>query len=797
MKKFDLSGIWQLSGGGYNTEGNIPGSVYSILLENKLMDDPFYRDNELKALEIMDNEFAFSRNFIYKKPDCPVLLHCDGLDTICDIYINSKHIAYTDNMHRSWEFAVENLLVNGENEITITVHPTDAYIKAKQAKKPLSGAPECMAGFGYIRKAYCMMGWDWGARLPDGGIWRDIYLLEKNSARITDFHITQRHENGKVFVTPEVKTDADCDIKLTVTSPDDISFSLDVNRENEIKNPELWWPNGLGKQALYTFKAELLENGNIVDCQTKEIGLRTLKLIREKDRWGESFCHEVNGIKFFAMGADYIPEDSIYSRITPSRTEKLLQICKDSNFNAIRVWGGGYYPDDYFFEYCDKMGLVVFIDLMFACVHNDTSPEMIANIKAEIEENLTRIRHHACIGVISGNNEMEAVHAWSQVLTWLDDYLDLFEELIPNIVKKVCPYIPYIPSSPTSFGHVIEPSNENYGDSHYWAVWHGNQPFTEYRNHYFRYLSEFGFQSFPCEKTVNSFTEEKDRNIFSRIMEMHQKSFTANGKILNYLSMTYKYPAEFGTLLYASQLLQADAIKYGVEHLRRNRGRCMGTLYWQLNDTWPVASWSSIDYYGRFKALQYYAKRFYTPVLLSCMEIGEKDARPIVNTERTVDYTTKATLCLTNDTLNTVTGDVIWELRNRNGEILQSGSQTVTVEPLSVKWLEEMDFNKTDVNNNYFSYRFIVDGKATCDSTALFTAPKYFDFKDPELSYELNGDEITVFAKGFAKSVEIDSPDSDFILEDNFFDMNAGSKTVKILSGTPKNIKLRSVYDIR
>ncbi len=796
MKKFSLNGSWTLQGAGYKAEGTVPGSVYSFLLDAKLMEDPFYRDNELQALSLMDNEFTFSRKFDYHSNNT-VLLHCDGLDTLCDIYINGSHVAYTDNMHRIWEFDVTDKLINGENEIKIVFHPVDSYIKEKQAKRPIRGASECMAGFPYLRKANCMMGWDWGPRLPDAGIWRDIYLLEKDSARISDFHILQHHENGEVFIEPVVSTDKPAKVRLILTGPDGNACELTPNEKNKIDNPKLWWPNELGEQPLYTVKAEIIENSVVVDCSQKRIGLRTLELVRERDKYGESFYHRVNGVPFFAMGADYIPEDNILSRVTPERSEKLLKACKSSHFNTIRVWGGGYYPDDWFFDLCDELGIILFYDMMFACCLIPDDKEFVSNVKVEFIDNLKRIRHHACIAIISGNNEIESIFASSRFKEHYPVYYELFDDILPELIKELCPYLPYVSSSPSTCGRFIDPNNENYGDGHYWEVWHQDKPFTEYRNKFFRYLSEFGFQSFPCEKTVNSFTLPEDRNVFSRIMEMHQRNGSANGKILSYLSDTYLYPTDFATLLYASQLLQAESIKYGVEHFRRNRGRCMGTLYWQLNDIWPVASWASIDYYGRYKALQYYAKRFYNPILISCCETGERETRPCVNTERTVDYQTKAQLAVTNDTLESVTGTVLWELRNTKNEIIKNGSEEITVEPQSIFMLTEIDFNKCDVNTTYLYYRLVCDNNTVGEGSVLFTAPKYFNFESPNLRYEIRENEITVFADKYAKSVEIDSPDSDFVLSDNYFDMNAGSKTVKILEGIPKTISLRSVYDIR
>ncbi len=806
MQKFMLNGKWNMSGGSFNCAGTVPGSVYSFLLDNKLMDDPFYRDNERQALKLLENDFDFSRKFVFEKSDYPVLLHCDGLDTLCDIFINGKYIAHTDNMHRTYEFDISDALVNGENEIKITCFSPNKFVREMNAKQELHGSTDCLKGHPHLRKASCMMGWDWGPMLPDAGIWKDIYLLTVNSDRINEVHITQRHENGKVFVTPIVKTQKNiADIVVNVTSPNGDTFTLLANTENEIESPMLWWPNGFGEQNLYTFNIELFENGQAVDKDTKRIGLRELKLIREKDKWGECYCHEINGIRFFAMGADYIPEDNIFSRYSKERTYNLIKQCRDCNFNAIRVWGGGIYPHDYFFDACDEMGLVVFNDLMFACMMVPAYKSMHDNIAVEIRENLTRIRHHASLAIISGNNEMEeaVVHWWPNIDGYSEfkaNYIKIFENMIPRIVEEVCPYIPYVSSSPTSFGYGIDPRNENYGDCHYWEVWHGNKPFTEYRNHHFRYLSEFGFESFPCEKTVNSFTLPEDRNIFSRIMEMHQRCKGANKKILTYLADTFKYPNDFGTMLYASQLLQAEAIRYGVEHLRRNRNdnRCMGALYWQLNDIWPVASWASIDYYGRYKALQYVAKRFFAPVMISCAEIGETTTRPYVIMQPDFfDFSTQARLSVTNETTNDVNGVVNWELRSADSKILQSGQENIIVPALSSLWLDNIDFNKTDVENNYMSFSFVVDGNVVSEGTVLFTVPKHFNFINPNLRYEINGDEITVYADAYAKSVEIDSPDSDFILSDNYFDMNAGSKTVKILEGIPKTIKLRSVYDIK
>ncbi len=797
MKKFFLNGTWKIESKGIKTEGEIPGSVYSAMLKNGLMQDPRYRDNELSALGITDDEFVFTRKFTYRKQAEKIALVCEGIDTLCDLYLNGRFVAHTDNMHRTYRFDVSGYLADGENEIKAVFPPLDEFIKKKYAEREICGCSNPMKGFMYVRKAHYMLGWDWGPRLPDAGIWRDIYLAEEDLPFITDFIIEQKHTGGRALLVPKVKTSAPCDTEIRLICPDGTVRSMENGKETAVEDPELWWPNGLGDQPLYTVTAQCVSDGKICDEQQKRIGLRSLKLIREKDEWGESFCHEINGVRFFAMGADYIPEDNILSACNGERTEKLLSDCVFANHNAIRVWGGGYYPDDRFFDICDELGLVVFFDLMFACTFYPFGEEFNNNALSEIDDNIKRIRHHACLGLISGNNEIEEKFCWYKNETVKKDYIAFFEKEIPALLGKIAPNIAYVPSSPSSFGGGVDPRNENVGDSHYWEVWHADKPFSEYRNHYFRYLSEFGFQSFPCKKTVDSFTAPEDRNIFSRVMELHQRNYGGNGKIMKYLSQYYLYPTEFETLLYASQLLQAEAIRYGAEHFRRNRGRCMGTLYWQLNDVWAGASWSSIDYFGRYKALHYASKRFYAPVAISCEETGEFSERFDVTNERCDGYETKAKLFVVNESKRRVCGNVVWKLCNSYGNVLKESKSELVVEPFSSANLPEIDFGKTDVNENYLWYEYETDGVVVSYGSVLFTKPKYFGFKDPELSVERVGNKLIVSSKAYARFVEIYSPDGDFVLSDNFFDMNKGEREVEIVRGEPKTLAVRSVYDIR
>ena len=499
------------------------------------------------------------------------------------------------------------------------------------------------------------------------------------------------------------------------------------------------------------------------------------------------------------MGADYIPEDNILRRVTPERTRRLLEDAADAHHNAIRVWGGGYYPDDWFFDACDELGLVVWQDFMFACAMYELTPAFEASIRAEAEDNVRRLRHHASLGLWSGNNEMEigVVENWyDQTPRQVTDYVKMYEYILPQVLFSTDPDACYWPASPSSGGSFDNPNDPNRGDVHYWQVWHGNKPFTDYRSHFFRYASEFGFQSFPCKKTIESFTLPEDRNIFSYVMEKHQRNGSANGKIMTYLAQTFLYPGTFDHLLYASQLMQMEAIRYGVEHWRRNRGRCMGAIYWQLNDCWPVTSWASIDYFGRWKALHYASKRFFAPVLLSCEEEGALSQLPNLNAEPLAPIEKSIRLNVSNETREAVTARVVWSLRDPMARVLASGEDVITVDALSARWLPKHDFPDADLYGSYAAYELWMGGERVSGGTALFCAPKHFRFADPQLHLTVEQDAVTVTASAYARSVEIVCEDGDVLLEDNYFDLNAESRRVRILRGEGSVFTVRSVYDI-
>lgn len=814
-EQVNLGGAWRMREADNETwhSAHVPGSVYADLMADGTMPNPFWRENELDAFERMKKDYVYQRTFTVSEAQLAhahVELVCEGLDTLAHVSLNGREIAFADNMHITWVWDVKEQLHAGENTLEIRFDSPILYCAKKAEEAPGWESSDATPGFRHLRKAHCMFGWDWGPRLPDAGIWRPIFLRTWDTARLENALMLQAHHDGVVDVTIRPEIAGESAWSAEITAPDGEVIIIPETTAAEqvitIEHPQLWWPNGLGKQPLYRVTVRLATG----DTRVWRIGLRTMTVSREKDEWGEEFCHVVNGMKVFAMGADYIPEDNILARVTPERTRRLLEDCKAANFNAIRVWGGGYYPDDAFYDICDELGLLVWQDLMYACAFYDLTPDFERSIRVETHQNVARLRHHASLALICGNNEMEMFMAgansalinhrtWEFVPTYphhITDYVKMFEYILPAIVKETAPQTYWWPASPSSGGNFDAPNDENRGDNHYWDVWHGEKPFTEYRKFFFRYASEFGFQSFPCLKSVEQFTLPDDRNIFSRVMERHQRNQAANGKILSYLSQTFRYPNSFDDLLYASQLMQAEAIRYGVEHWRRNRGRCMGAIIWQLNDIWPVASWASIDYYGRWKALHYAAKRFFAPVMISAEEEGELSQNPKINEYHPAPLEKSFRLNVCNETLRDVTGEVVWALRTPDGAIVRQNQQTLTIPAMSAKWLDKVDCADASLTGHYVSFAFVVDDVAVSEGTCIFCAPKHFEFVNPRLTVETRGDTLVVTSHAYAKQVWLESEDADLLLDDNAFDMNPGTKVVRVLRGSAEKVRGRSVWDL-
>ncbi len=789
----------------------VPGSVYADLLADGAMEDPYWKDNEYAALKLMEKEYIYETRF---NPKAEVIacdrkiLHFYGLDTLATVYLNDAVILEADNMHREWDADVTDILAPSDNKLKIVFHSSTKFIARAYAECPTQGTEDSMQGFPHIRKAHCAFGWDWGPHEPDAGIYRDVELRGINEIFLDNVYITQTHTKAggvTLKLKPEFrhsngKAAKAVDYRVELTCPNGETTMYEGSPKSiKVENPKLWWPNGYGEHPLYMVKLVAQDAiGQEISCE-KRIGLRTMTVTREKDQWGESFAFTINGVQIFAMGADYIPEDNVIGRVTPETTRKLLERAVFANFNCIRVWGGGYYPENWFYDACDELGLLVWQDFMFACAMYELTPKFEANIRAEFVDNIRRLRHHASLGLWCGNNEMESFASkgtWVSKPSEIDDYFKMYEEILPEILGKEDPNTFYWPASPSSGGHFDNPDDENRGDVHDWSVWHADASFSIYRDRFHRFISEFGFQSFPSEKTVDTFTDDPaDKNIFSYVMEKHQRNGSANGKIMSYMQQTYKYPTKFDTLIYASQLLQADAIRYGTEHFRQYRGRCMGAVYWQLNDCWPVASWSSIDYCGRLKALHYSARRFFAPIMISCEEQSAMTARKMINLLPD-DFEKSIKLNVANETMKDIEAKVTWELRNNDGSLVKSDTKTVTVAALSSLWLDKVDMADADEFTQYIFYYVEVENQIVSSGSVLFTYPKYFKFKNPELAYSVEGDEIVIAANAYARGVEIRNSEDNLILSDNFFDMNPGERRIKVLEGKLEGLKLRSNYEI-
>lgn len=793
MQTCTLNGTWQLSAGHRSLESvdmQIPGTVLSGLLAAGKIKDPFYRTNEDATRALFWKDYVFTRTFDVDEEllaQQHIVLVCEGLDTLAEISINGTFLAKTDNMHRTWKFQTKKLLHPGKNEIQIVFRSVLRFIEdyPYEAHKKINYIPcGSMKGNQLLRKAHSMFGWDWGPQTIDAGIFRDIFLQGYSHARIEDIRIHQQHAKNVSVQTSitlsesvpgqklcvelsEDGADKPLQTKLCKTNADGVAAVDFV-----IENPKLWWPNDYGDQPLYIVRTTLLdEDGTSLESITRRIGLRTLTISQEKDEWGNEFAFCVNGVKIFTRGGNYIPDDCLYTRITEKKLDYILESCRRAHFNCVRVWGGGYYPSDAFYDLCDEKGLIVWQDLMYACNVYDVTDAFAENCRQETYDNVRRLRHHASLGLWCGNNEIES--AWDH---WGDfqketpylraDYIRLFEEVLPKAVQEADGETFYWHSSPSSGGCFDNPDDANRGDTHYWDVWHGQKPFTDYRKYFFRFCSEFGFQSFPCAKTVNSFTLEDDRNIFSRVMESHQKNDAANGKMLYYLSENLRYPKDLTHLLYASQVLQGMAIKYGVDHWRRNRGRCMGTLYWQINDDWPAPSWSSIDYFGRWKALHYMAQKFYAPHAVS---MTLEDHRCHVYFSNESFETTEYSLTLS---IRDLSGNVLETYETKGNSPAFSAIETAVVDICS--WEDQKDdvFLEAVIHTK--------DQKVLKDVETLVPY-KYLNLKNPVISTEAEETNdafiLHISSDCFAPFVALDFDDADVIFSDNFFHLT--DKTVQ------------------
>lgn len=814
-------------------EGLVPGSVFDDLITHKIIEDPFYGLNEHKVAWVYESEWLYELQFnlndlktnngrsgILITDHSQIILRFYGIDTLAEVLWDGIKLGAVENMHRTYEFDITDMLRGDKKNQLHTVQvkiasPTKAAQREidKYGVK-LNTGPCGIAGAPYLRKAQYSFGWDWGPKLPDIGIWKDVEIIGIDGIKIDSVYPVPKLNYEKdpkqlknignikvVGATIDIQVDLqisdsilnnienyDIKIKFDLVSPqgkhiiyEDKVAKNHLTRVINVQEPELWWSSGLGSPSLYELKTSVIfgNSDEVVDSITQKVGIREICLIRDPDQWGESFYFRLNGVPIFAKGADWIPVDSFIPRGKRNGLYEMnLKSALEANMNFIRVWGGGIYEDDWFYDQCDQLGILIWQDFPFACAAYPIHQEFYENFRQEAIENIKRIRHHACLAIWVGNNEVEQLwlpytrNFLTKAGEYKEGYIHLFEELIPSLIKEYDPIRPYWPSSPSNGsikdGGILKSNDPNRGDSHYWMVWHGGRPFKAYRGFNSRFMSEFGFESFPSIKTLSTICPEDQYDFYSPIMKNHQKNPAGNKKIMSYMKKRFSIPKDFFRQVIVSQITQAEAMEYGVEHWRRNRNdfHCMGSLYWQLNDCWQVASWSSLDYYGRWKALQYYAKRFYQGVFASVVESKEK-----------------AELWVVNDTLEPFKGVLQWKIFHSNGKELISGSEECEVDVCSankIKTIDVKQINKIKLNRrNHVIFYNLSDKKMNhiiSRGMRLFENPKDFCLKDPKLSFNIikveeNQIEIDVKAEKIALYVYIDSDELEFIASDNFFSL--------------------------
>jgi beta-mannosidase len=823
MKRIQsLAGAWEFrqTGGEEWLIARVPGGVHTDLFALGRIPDPFVADNEQRVQWVAESGWTYRCRFESSPgllAEEKVFLVCDGLDTLATVFLNGHKLGHTDNMFRRYEWEVKSLLGVAEaNEITITFDSPMKFIAKKQSIRPLPGVAQAIPGGPYLRKAPCQFGWDWGPQLPQVGIWKDIRLEGYSVARLADVHLRQDHSGGRVtveaMITSELWGKSPLSAVVRITTPDgevlEEEASMSVLGKAVINvaipDPQLWWPNGYGEQPLYQAEISLMgkdpSRKGLLDKLSLQFGLRTIDLHQVQDQWGRSFGFAVNGIPILCKGSNWIPADSFPTRITNEHLEFLIRSAMEANQNMLRVWGGGFYEEERFYDLCDRYGILVWQDFIFSCsIYPLDDHQFRENIREEVVQNIRRLRHRASLALWCGNNEME----WGWV-NWKWDcpeyqalkaaYDRFFHHTLPEWCQHEDPDHTYWPSSPSSAIPFVDPNGHNQGDSHYWDVWHGRKPFAAYREQYPRFMSEFGFQALPPLETIRTYAEEADWNMTSYIMEQHQKNASGNSLIIWQMLDTFRFPKDFASMVYLSMALQAEGIRYGVEHWRRHPDRVAGILYWQLNDCWPVASWSSLDYFGRWKALHYAARRFYAPLMLSI-----EDKTPVQG------------VYISNDLLEPWEGTVNWSLETLNGEVINSGVGPVRVASQASVLAYEQDFSSQITYNNLRKLVFITElwqgDQFITRQTAFFAPIKHLLLTDPAITVNLHSQDeeliIELVSSSLALLVEVSLTGADAVFSDNYFNLPA-RRSVQISCPLPsgwtlkqaqKEIRIFSIYD--
>lgn len=791
-----LLGNWTLENltDGRTISGCVPGSVMADYLREGLIPNPHFRENEDIVKPLFENDFSYSTSFSVNTENLSSdhqIIVFEGLDTLAEVTLNGILILTSDDMHRRFEVDVKGILKQSNTLMVVLRSPLKFIAEAASKAEVNCPAGGCLAGNNFLRKAHCMFGWDWGPQLPDAGIWKEVRLEFYDGAKLQYVYPVQKHENGSVYLTINAELihedGAAHTLVCELTDPNGKTRTAASAGEKlfiEIDDPMIWWPNGLGDQPLYNLKTTLYINGKVQNTLNQRIGLRTVTVSTtpDPDRSGAEFAFVVNGCKFFSTGANYIPEDNILSRVTTERTYRLIRDCCRGNMNTIRVWGGGHYPTDAFYDACDEYGILVWEDLMFACNAYDFMPHFEENCVNEIIDNVKRIRHHASLALWCGNNEIEqGWEMWYPSMIpsrkyWADYYI-MFEYVFPKLVKQLDPATFYWHSSPSS-GDYMRPERkhlneyhanaDNIGDAHYYGVWLQRAPYTEYRNHLIRFCSEFAFQSLPCKKTMDTVLLPQDKNLFSAVMDKHQKNELGNGLIMHYVAKTYRNPKDFDSLTYVSQLMQANAISYAVEHWRRHRPYCMGSLFWQLNDIWPGVSWSTIDYYGRWKAMHYACKHIYAPFTVSVLDEGARMGVYIHNETRFAKVW-RLELYVKN-----MINDSLWKT-----EISGSAEPFTAIEVFGKDYTDIIRGREREV---YFGYKFFDENGFVFEDVQPFTQPKNVELPEADIRAVVSETEyafaIDLNSSVFAYKVQLELSHADAIFSDNYIPLTGCTRRI-------------------
>jgi beta-mannosidase len=795
-----LDGDWEVAKAGTDDwmRATVPGCIHTDLLAAGKIADPFYRDNEKSVQWVGETDWVYRRAF---QPDAvllaqkQILLRCEGIDTLATIRINGQEIARTDNMFRTWEFEVKSALKPGVNQIEILLNSAVPFVKALDDKRAQNKG---VTGRAWLRKQPCQFGWDWAPTLITSGIWRNISLVGTELARLDDVLVLQDHAQpdqvgltikvsaqnvanspfgARVRVTREGRTLGETNLQLV-----DAAGSGSI----VLRQPELWWPAGMGAQPLYEVRVDLVDGRNrVIDTAAKRIGLRTLKILEKQDDRPLQFV--VNGIPFFAKGANWIPADAFSNRVSPERLRQYVADAVAVNMNMLRFWGGGYYEEDALFDACDEMGVCVWVDFKFACASYPAfDPKFVENVRQEARDNLKRLRHHPSIAVWCGNNEISLLvkDDWSIFSMGRDGYESLFKKSLGDEVRLNAPQASYVSGSPDC------------GDVHYWEVWWGARTFEAYRE-LSGFLSEFGYQSYPEPRTVHSYTGADDRaSTMSDIMKWHQRCPLGNDRIKNMTGNYFRPGKDFDNTLWISQLVQAYGVKLGAEYWRQNMPRSMGCLFWQYNDCWPVASWASVDYYGRWKALHYAARHFYAPVMVSGLEDAPASS---------------IKMFITSDLLTAESGVIEWKVTDLRGNILENGANEAAIPARHSQLVHTLDLKHlaqpSGTGHLLVWMNLKVAGREVSRNMVSFARPKDLDLFEPGIKTEItkikSGFRVKLTAEKPALWVWLSLPENEARYSDNFVHLDSHTPfTIDVIPAKSmshaefeKSLVARSVYD--